>query len=212
MFKFILFYIIFFNFNYYAHSQILNDTILKTYKKEIQHKNDSILKSYDNINSKKWLNLLPNISYNTNAFTGKNSFSIGFSLNSLTRHYQYKERNKIELLKIQNLFQEKLERNLEKLENEYLKILTDIDYLKLEIKNFKTLNEIVKLNEEQYKNDAINLETWLKAKLSYNNKHATLSNKINSLNLKIYKYQSKIKSPSDLEELRILKALKRNTA
>ncbi len=201
--------IIFFNSNYYAHSQNASDSLLIQYKKNELLKIDSLVNSYQEKSNFRWLNLLTNVNYHYNPVTAQNYVSIGISLNSYANYYQQKQRNKIELLKVENALKEKLDNNLVRLENEYLKILAEIDLIKLSVDNFMLNRELLQLYNEQYKNNKINLEKWLIHKQNYENKRAVIINKINALIIKIKHFYSKTKNSSTaVLELNILRALK----
>ena len=124
----------------------------------IQHRSNIII-----IIKYKYLNLLPNVSYD--AFN--NAFNVGFSLTGLANYYQQRQRNKIELAQLENRLKERLENDIEKINLEVEVFLLDCDMLKSEIDLFEIDHDLFTITKGKYDNKEITTEEYLKLKRSY---------------------------------------------
>ena len=133
------------------------------YKQEQLQKIDSTVNSYKLKDKYKYLNLLPNVSYD--AFN--NAFNVGFSLTGLANYYQQRQRNKIELAQLENRLKERLENDIEKINLEVEVFLLDCDMLKSEIDLFEIDHDLFTITKGKYDNKEITTEEYLKLKRSY---------------------------------------------
>lgn len=142
---------------------------------------------------------LPGLSFSYSEYAGL-SVSTNFNLLNILRFKEEKSRNQLELkkakenriLQIENKCSKLLE-NGEKLELEFLKLKRDEVI-------FLLVEKIFFIDEKKYKNFQLDLETYIKKKLSYKKAYHTYMNSRESLILK-YKnfYKSIKKSPQKVE-------------
>tara|TARA_B110000116_G_C16648756_1_gene496319 strand:+ start:328 stop:822 length:495 start_codon:yes stop_codon:yes gene_type:complete len=102
-------------------------------------KNDSIVSLYQEKSKHKYLNLLPNVSYNPL----ENSFNIGISFSGLSNYYQQKQRNKIQLAQ--------LSFNLEhKLQADYDKLILEVDQFNIDFQAYKNKIELLEIDKDLF--------------------------------------------------------------
>lgn len=204
-----MFFVMFFNVKK-CNSQnhiILNDSLLINYKTTQLKKIDTLLTLYKEKSAYKYLNLLPNVSYNYNPVSNNNYVSVGINFNSFATYFQNRKRTKIELEKLKITLHENLNNKIINLENQHQKLTDDLESLKVEIQHFKIINKLYKLKSVQYENNKINLETWLKEQSIYTKNYLTIQKKIKQLQSKYKHYYKQIKSPNNVLELNILNNL-----
>lgn len=171
-----------------------------SFKIDREAKNDSIIKSFENSNKGKVLNLLPNISYDAL----NNSFNVGFSLNGLANFYQQKQRNKIELAKLEQVLDDRLQRDLDALELK--KEAFTVDYMLLEnkIELFKMDFDLFQISKGKYENNEITSEEYIKLKKSYLTGKNSLKTGVLRLKIKALAIEQKTKSDALGASLEIL--------
>lgn len=161
-----------------------------SFKESLKIKNDSIIQSFKDSDKGKILNLLPQVSYDAL----NNSLSVGFSLNGLANFYQQKQRNKIELAKLESILAERMEKEVDNLEikTEQFKI----DYLLLanKIDLFQFDFDLFQISKGKYENKEITSEEFLKLKQSYLIKKNTLKTDVLKLKIKALAIAQKTKS------------------
>jgi hypothetical protein len=171
-----------------------------SFKESLKIKNDSIIQSFKDSDKGKILNLLPQVSYDAL----NNSFNVGFSLNGLANFYQQKQRNKIELAKLESILADRMEKEVDKLEikTEQFKI----DYLLLanKIELFKYDFDLFQISKGKYENKEITSEEFLKLKQSYLIKKNSLKTDVLKLNIKALAIAQKTKSDTLQMSLNIL--------
>ena len=171
---------------------------------------DSISNNFRENLPKKYYTFLPSINYNLQ----NNSFNIGFSLNSLTSFYQNKRRNKIELSKLENSLNQKLEQNLKKINLDLTFLENEIELTRNKIEIFEIEINLYKIILGKYKNSEITTENFLKEKKNFLSKKLNINTQIQKLNLSaqqleenfLIKKSNKIKSLENEFE-NILKSL-----
>lgn len=199
---------IFFSINIcYSQSITKHDTLTGNYKTTQLKKIDTLLTLYKEKSAYKYLNLLPNVSYNYNPVSNNNYVSVGINFNSFATYFQNRKRTKIELEKLKITLHENLNNKIINLENQHQKLTDDLESLKVEIQHFKIINKLYKLKSVQYENNKINLETWLKEQSIYTKNYLTIQKKIKQLKSKFKYYYKQIKSPNNVLELNILNNL-----
>jgi hypothetical protein len=152
----------------------------ESYKVENLKKIDSIVNSYKLKNKYRYLNLLPNVSYD--AFN--NAFNVGFSLTGLANYYQQKQRNKIQLAQLENRLKEKLDNDIDKINLEIQEFHYDLIILENEVELFKIDADLFKITQGKYNNKEITTEEYLKLKRSYLKAKHILKSKTFKLHLK----------------------------
>ena len=165
-------------------------------KKEI----DSLLHFSKDKNKLEYLAVLP--SFNYNFF--ENSFNVGISLSNLANFYQTKQRNKIELERLKFQLNDKKEKDIAALDQEYALLKDMFDILKLELENTTLAIEIFNLKKAQYDNNKITLEEWLNVQKNNQDRNLLLFSKNKSLATKMRLFEEKIKNNCFLEELKYL--------
>lgn len=190
---FIVFCIILFNNE--LHSQTTKNLTLENFKNSELKKIDTLIYQIQNKKSLGYLNLLPNVQYHYNPINNQSYVSVGISLNSYANYFQQKHRNKIEIQKIKNTLLERLSTKINRLENEYEKITLDIELLQSKVSNFQLINKIFNLKKKQYEKNKINLESWLKLQLDYQQQKINIKSKYNSINRRIKNFYKKTNSP-----------------
>ena len=153
----------------YSQKQINSNSITSDFENIQKNKNDSILIFFKNQKKKSWLNILPNFNYDLK----NQSFNVGISLNSFASFYQQKQRNKIEVEKLKNILETKLNNNLDKLNLELEKFYFDCENLKNKIEIFKIDSKLFQITKGKYKNSEIPTENFLQLKKAFliNKKH-----------------------------------------
>ena len=180
--------------------------VLSDFEKSKNQKIDSLIRFNTDKNKLEYLAVLPSINYN---FI-ENSFNVGVSLSNLANFYQNKQRNKIELERLKFQLDEKKEKDIAALEQEYELIKDTYDILILELNNTALAEEIFNLKKAQYDNNKITLEEWLNVQKSTQDRVLLLLTKVKKIALKMNEFQGKIKNECYKKELDYL-ALKESS-
>lgn len=170
------------------------------FEKERLQKIDSTLNQYKEKDKYKYLNLLPQVSYDAL----NNSFNVGFSLTGLSNYYQQKKRNKIQLAQLEARLKDKLDNDLEKLNLKIEAFNVDYTVLKNSIDLFKIDFDLFQISKGKYKNNEITTEDFLKLKQAFLHKKNSLKTSILKLELKAKAISLKTKSDLLKKSLNIL--------
>ena len=170
------------------------------FEKERLLKIDSTLNQYKEKGKYKYLNLLPQVSYDAL----NNSFNVGFSLTGLSNYYQQKKRNKIQLAQLEARLKEKLDNDLEKLNLKIEAFNVDYTVLKNSIDLFKIDFDLFEISKGKYKNNEITTEEFLKLKQAFLHKKNSLKTSLLKLELKAKAIFLKTKSDLLKKSLNIL--------
>ena len=148
------------------------DKLILKYKIEKEKENILVLEKTKEKSNLKWLNLLPNISYNMST----KSANIGISLNSFARFKQSKNRNNINRENLANNLQVRLDLKITQLQNDLDLLRLDSLILIEKIKGISLYNELFQLKKDMYKNNKIDLESWLNVQISEKKYRSNLEN------------------------------------
>ena len=181
--------------------QEYSQSITYDFEKSEKIKIDSITNTFKNQQKKIWLNLLPNFNYDFQ----NSSFNIGISLNSFASFYQQKQRNKIELLKLQTSLESKFESKIDKLELEIDKYYSQFEGLQNKIEIFKIDHDLFHISKGKYQNSEIPTEQFYKLKRAYLSKKNTLKSEFFKLKYIAKKIQQKSKNTTLLDSIIVLK-------
>ena len=190
----------------YIKSDILNcqeysQSITYDFEKSEKIKIDSITNTFKNQQKKIWLNLLPNFNYDFQ----NSSFNIGISLNSFASFYQQKQRNKIELLKLQTSLESKFESKIDKLELEIDKYYSQFEGLQNKIEIFQIDHDLFHISKGKYQNSEIPTEKFYELKRAYLINKNTLKSEFFKLKYIAKKIQQKSKNTTLLDSIIVLK-------
>jgi hypothetical protein len=170
------------------------------YKEKGLKKIDSTMQLYESQQKKTWLNLMPNLNYDLK----NKSFNIGFSLNSLSLFYQQKQRNEIELAKLNESLISKLETNTNRLSLIYEQFEYEKETLKRNINIYKIDFDLFHISKGKYKNGEIATEKFLKLKKSYlkqQNQIQLQLFKLKKIANKIYEKEKNVKIENAVKEI-----------
>ena len=158
---------------------------------------DSLLRN-DRFIKNPLISLLPSVSYSKN--TG---FNVGFSLSNISRFFQQKRRNEIELAKYINSFEERQIREFEKTQESILKFEVDFENLQADFKALKIEAQIFELDEAQYLAKEITTQEFLPKKLYWIRRYNSIVARSKALYLKGLKISKQTPLPQ-LDELQNL--------
>lgn len=171
------------------------DSISKNYKTLELKQIDTRIELNSEKTNHAWLNLLPSVNYDIDA----NSINLGISLSNFSNYYQLKQRNKIELAKLQENLETRLENNLVKLENDYLKLQLEVKLKEVDYKTIANELEYILLKKEQFKHHKLILENWLKIKQVFLQKLNRSIAQVENLLLQVNRFKNKVKYPYRLK-------------
>lgn len=185
----------------YSQSQINSKSITYDFENSQKIKIDSTINFYSNQQKKSWLNLLPSFNYNLK----NQSFNVGISLNSFAQFYQQKQRNKIEVAKLEQTLNTRFETKLEKLNLSIEKFFFDYEILKNKIEIFKVDFDLFHITKGKYTNSEITTEQFLQHKKTFliNKKH--LKSEFFKLQFSAKKINIISKNTSILDSIIVLK-------
>lgn len=169
----------------FSHAQIL-----EAYQESKSIEIDSLIGAYSQTDKLKYLSLLPSISYDAL----NNAFNVGFSLNNLSVYFQNKQRNKIELARLEQSLHEELANDLDNLSLEIETFETEKEILKSEIELFKYDFDLFEISRGKYQNNEISSEEFIKLKRDFLSKKNSLKTAVLKLKLKEEKIFIKTKS------------------
>ena len=149
------------------------------------------------------LSLLPNISYSQN--TGLN---IGFSLSNISRFFQQKRRNQIELAKHINSIEERKIREAEKLDESLLKFQVDFENSLADFEALKIESQIFEIANGQYQAQELTTEEFLPKKLNWIRRYNSLVARCKSLHLRGLKISKQTPLPQLVELQNLIELLK----
>jgi hypothetical protein len=170
------------------------------FKEKGLKKIDSTMQLYETQQKKTWLNLVPNLNYDLK----NKSFNIGFSINSLSLFYQQKQRNEIELAKLNESLISKLETNTNRLSLIYEQFEYEKETLKRNINIYKIDFDLFQISKGKYKNGEIATEDFLKLKKSYlkqQNQIQLQLFKLKKIANKIYEKEKNVKIENAVKEI-----------
>lgn len=185
---------------YNCYSQNSNE-VFSEYVIAEKNKNDSLINFHkDKRNNLKYLSLLPSINYDLD----QGSFNLGISLSNYVRYVQTKNRNAIELERLQFQLDEKLDTQLEKYALELEEIKNEYQIHVLQTENFSISTDLYNLKKQQYENNKITLEDWLNIQNNYKNQEVVLLTRRMKLISQIKAFSLKSKSSCFGQELEYL--------
>ena len=144
------------------------------------------------------LSLLPSVSWSQNM-----GINIGFSLSNISRFFQQKRRNEIEIDRYIDLIKERQIRESEKVLELLLKFEVDIDNILAYFEVLKIEAQIFELDEAQYLAKEITTEEFLPKKLKWFKSYNSLISRCKALYLRGLKISNKTPLPqlNDLDTL-----------
>ena len=152
-------------------------SVLKKYDSILEFKNNFKLNQSKQKNSIKWLSILPSINYDIDNQT----FNIGISFSNFSRYYQQKQRNKIELQKLEASLQEASARKVSNLEELIFDFESKYNIILLDTSLLATSRQLFQITRGKYINKEIPIEDFLKAKISISTKYKSLIKQCHSL-------------------------------
>ena len=178
------------SFSFCFSQNIKNDSLLKDFISIREHENDSIIKLFKFNKKHQYLTLLPSVSYDAL----NNSFNVGISFSNFANYFQQRQRNKIELARLDVTLKQNLSAEIEKLniEIEYFKI--ELNALKNQVELFDLEASLFEISKGKYSNNEITSEDFLKIKKTFLQKKHSLENSLLKLRLKAYSIDLKTKS------------------
>lgn len=179
------------------------DSISKHYKQQQKQQIDTLINYAKTKHSSAWLNLLPTVNYDID----RSNVNLSISLANFSNYYQQKQRNKIELAKLQQTLEIKLENKLIQLENEYLTLQLEVKLQEADYINSESELTYILLKKEQFIHHELILEDWLKIKQTYTQKLYKHRAAMENLQLQIQQFQNKLKHTGVLKISRTLKRL-----
>ena len=157
--------------SFLGYSQIID------YKKSLEIKNDNVIKKFEQKNNLKWLSILPSFNYDID----NQSFNVGISFSNFSRYYQQKQRNKIELKKLEASLQEASARKVSNLEELIFDFESKYNIIVLDTSLLGTSRQLFQITHGKYINQEIPIEDFLKAKISISTKYKSLIKQCHSL-------------------------------
>lgn len=198
-------YVIVFMFFFIKKTNSQNQTNLNSntyiFENSQKKKIDSTINYYSKNQKSIWLNLLPSFNYDLQNQT----FNVGISLNSLAQFYQQKQRNKIEIAKLQQVLITKLNNNLDKLNLEIEKFYFQYQNLQSKLEIFKIDFNLFLITQGKYNNSEITTEQYFKLKKSYLTNKKSLDNEFFKLKYSAQKIKLKSKNQKFLDTIFVLK-------
>lgn len=171
------------------------------FEKEHLQKIDSTINQYKEKDKYKYLNLLPQVSYDAL----NNSFNIGFSLSGLSNYYQQKKRNKIQLAQLEARLKDKLDNDLERLNLDIEKFYFQYENLQSKIEIFKIDFDLFQITKGKYNNSEITTEQFLQLKKAYLINERFLKSEFFRLKYAAKKINIKAKNKKFLDTIIVLK-------
>ena len=165
--------------------QALQGQNLSSYKNNQKTKIDSTLNEYKNNNKKGFLSLLPSVNYNF--MTGA---SVGFNLSNFINYNQTKQRNKIELKRLEFQLQTSLKNEINQAELKEQEIFNIYNSIKIELEILKEKFDLFKIISSQYENNEIPLSTFKSSKINYMNSYKNVINAIDKLSILIINFDN----------------------
>ena len=165
---------------------VLHSQNILLLEESINVKNDSLINSLKSTFKKPYLSLLPSVNYSTFSGIGAN-----FNFSNYINFRQQKKRNQIELLKLKTTLEDKKN----SLINKALYDLEILESLKKQIENdFLILEkhyQIFKIKMQEFENLQISVIDKINAEIKYLTIFNNTKNKINTLKIKLLKFQNK---------------------
>lgn len=172
----------------------------QTYHEKEQLKIDSIVKVYQQKDKLKYLNLLPNVSYDLL----NNSVNVGFSFATFSNYLQQKRRNKIQVEQLKARLNNSLDSKIERLEIKKEVFNISLNEFKNKLDLFEINNDLYKIESGKYKNSEITTEVFLISKKNFLQSLNNLKSSFYKLKLQFIKIQlleQDFESSLNLQEL-----------
>lgn len=173
-------------FSFFGYSQIIE------YKTSLELNNNKVIKSFEEKNNHKWLSILPSLNYDIDSQT----FNVGISFSNFSRFYVQKQRNKIEVKKLEATLQDASARKVSNLEELIFDFESKYKIILLDTSSLNLSRQLFQITHGKYNNQEIPIEDFLKAKISISTKYKSLIKQCNSLE----KTARKIKAICQLNE------------